>query len=183
MRTCKSSLDSTLTLCRAVRLRPSAQVTAEPERFPEPSVGSGLSSPQATKEPEKLVQLTHILPPHMQSFLAYRGFIAAVSIIMAFSGDLAVKESDCQCRRLGFYPWVRKIPWRRKWQLPPVFLPGKSLGQRSLAGYSPWGHKRVGHDLVTKQQYLLFNPFCQGEDCFNMYQHTRFVTLYVLFLY
>ena len=34
-----------------------------------------------------------------------------------------------------------------------VFLPGKSLGQRSLAGYSPWGHKRFGHDLVTKQQH------------------------------
>ena len=35
--------------------------------------------------------------------------------------------------------WVGKIPWRRKWQTTPVFLPGKSLGQRSLAGYSPWG--------------------------------------------
>ena len=34
----------------------------------------------------------------------------------------------------------------------PVFLPGKSNGQRRLAGYSPWGHKRVGHDLVSKQQ-------------------------------
>ena len=41
----------------------------------------------------------------------------------------------------GFYLWVRKIPWRRKWQPTPVFLPGKSHGQRSLAGYSPWGHK------------------------------------------
>ena len=34
---------------------------------------------------------------------------------------------------------VRKIPWRRKWQPTPVFLPGKSHGQRSLVGYSPWG--------------------------------------------
>ena len=34
-----------------------------------------------------------------------------------------------------------KIPWRRKWQPTPVFLPGASHGQRSLAGYSPWGHK------------------------------------------
>ena len=46
-----------------------------------------------------------------------------------------------QCRRLGFNPWVRKIPWRRKWQPPPVFLPGKIYGQKSLVGYSPWGHK------------------------------------------
>ena len=41
----------------------------------------------------------------------------------------------------GFNPWVRKISWRRKWQPSPVFLPGKSHGQRSLVGYSPWGRK------------------------------------------
>ena len=46
-----------------------------------------------------------------------------------------------QCGRLGFDPWVRKIPWRRNWQPTPVFLPGKSHGQRSLVDYSPWGHK------------------------------------------
>ena len=54
---------------------------------------------------------------------------------------LSAKESTCQCRKLGFNPWVRKIPWRRKWQPTQVFLPEKSHGQRSLAGYSPWGHK------------------------------------------
>ena len=41
----------------------------------------------------------------------------------------------------GFDPWVGKIPWRRKWQPTPVFLPGESRRQRNLAGYSPWGHK------------------------------------------
>ena len=46
-----------------------------------------------------------------------------------------------QCRRPRFNSWVGKIPWRRKWQSTPVFLPGKSHGQRSLAAYSPWGHK------------------------------------------
>ena len=46
-----------------------------------------------------------------------------------------------QCRRPGFNPWVRKIPWRRKWQPTPVPLPGKLHGQRSLVGYSPWGHR------------------------------------------
>ena len=40
-------------------------------------------------------------------------------------------------------PQVGKIPWRRKWQPTPVFLPGEFHGQRSLAGYSPWGHKEV----------------------------------------
>ena len=41
-----------------------------------------------------------------------------------------------QCRRLGFDPWVGKIPWSRAWQPTPVFLPGKSHEQRSLEGYS-----------------------------------------------
>ena len=54
-------------------------------------------------------------------------------------------ESACRCRRRGFDPWVWKILWSRKWQPTPVFLPGKSHGQRSLASYSPWGC-RVGHD-------------------------------------
>ena len=47
------------------------------------------------------------------------------------------KESACQCRGHKFDPWVGKIPWRRKWQCTPVFLPGESPGQQSLAGYSP----------------------------------------------
>ena len=46
-----------------------------------------------------------------------------------------------QCRRPGFDPRVRKIPWRRKWQSTPVLLPEKSHGQRRLVGYSPWGRK------------------------------------------
>ena len=41
---------------------------------------------------------------------------------------LSSQESTCQYRRLGFNPWVRKIPWRSKWQPTPVFLPGKSYG-------------------------------------------------------
>ena len=51
-----------------------------------------------------------------------------------------------------FSPRVRKIPWIRKWQPTTVFLYGKSHGQRSLAGHSPWGCKRVRYDLATKQQ-------------------------------
>ena len=47
-----------------------------------------------------------------------------------------------QCGRPGFHPWVRKVPWRRAWQPTSVFLPGKAHGWRSLAGYSPWGHKK-----------------------------------------
>ena len=56
------------------------------------------------------------------------------------------EESAYQCRRYkrhGFDPWVRKIPWSRKQQPAPVFLSGKSHGQRSLEGYSPWGRKEL----------------------------------------
>ena len=46
-----------------------------------------------------------------------------------------------QCRRPGLNPWVGKIPWKRKWQLTPIFLPRESHGQRSLASHNPWGRK------------------------------------------
>ena len=67
-----------------------------------------------------------------------------------FPGGSVVKESLCRYRRCEFDPWVRKIPWRRKWQPTPVFLSGKSRGQRSLAATVHGSHQRVGHDLVTK---------------------------------
>ena len=52
-------------------------------------------------------------------------------------------------KRCGFNVWVGKIPWRRKWQPTPVFLPGKSHGQRSLAGCSPWGPAESDTTRVT----------------------------------
>ena len=85
---------------------------------------------------------------------------------------LGGKESVCQCRRLKFNPWVRKISCWRKWQAPPVILPGKSHGQQSLVGYSR-GRNTVGHDLVTKQQNNwfingvvrhFFRPFFYGKN-------------------
>ena len=63
---------------------------------------------------------------------------------MGFPGGTVGKESACQSRRhkrQRFIPWVRKIPWRRKWQLALVFLSREFHRQRSLAGPSPWGHK------------------------------------------
>ena len=53
---------------------------------------------------------------------------------LGFSGGASGKESACQCRRCRFNPW-------RKWQTTPVYLPGKFHGQRSLVGYSLWGHE------------------------------------------
>ena len=64
----------------------------------------------------------------------------------ALAGGASGKEPACQCRRHkrhGFKLWVRKISWRRKGQSTPVFLPGKFHENRSLVGYSPWGHKEL----------------------------------------
>ena len=55
-------------------------------------------------------------------------------------------------RPVSFTAAYAVTQWKRKWQRVSVFLPGKSHGQWSLAGCSPWGCKRVGHDLMTKQQ-------------------------------
>ena len=56
---------------------------------------------------------------------------------------LEVKNTPANAgqKKLVFNPRVGKIPWRRAWQPTPVFLPGESHGERSLEGYSPWGHK------------------------------------------
>ena len=66
-----------------------------------------------------------------------------VYVYLGFPCDLkSKKKKNLQCRRSGFHdPWIWKIPWSREWQHIQVFLPGKFHGQRSLVGYSPWGHK------------------------------------------
>ena len=58
-------------------------------------------------------------------------------------GDSAVKNLPAmqEPKEMLFNPWVQKIPWREG--NPPVFLPGESNGQRSLAGYSPWGRREL----------------------------------------
>ena len=58
---------------------------------------------------------------------------------MGFPGGSASKESICNMGVLGSVPGLG--PWRREWLPIPVFLPGEFHGQRSLAGYSPWGCK------------------------------------------
>jgi len=74
----------------------------------------------------------HVYPSVHHLFLMYTN-------IQGFLGGASSKEHTCQCRRhkrCGFDAWIRKIPWRRKWQPTSVFLPGESHGQRSLAGYT-----------------------------------------------
>ena len=80
------------------------------------------------------------------------------------------KESAYQCRRRGFSPWMGKIPWRRAWQPSPELLPGESRGQRSLAGYSPWGHKELDttetteHAHTHSQGVINLSSLCTKED-------------------
>ena len=67
-------------------------------------------------------------------------FLGIHSFADLITGGISGKEPACQFRilkRCWFDPWVGKIPWRRAWQLTPVFLPGESCGQRSLVGYGP----------------------------------------------
>ena len=62
-----------------------------------------------------------------------------------------VKKTHLRCRKCEFDPWVVKIPWRREWQLTPVFLPGESHGQRSLVGSQSMGSQRVRHRLIEDE--------------------------------
>ena len=69
-----------------------------------------------------------------------------------------------------FNPWSGKMPWRRKWPPTPVFLPGKSHGQRSLVGYSPRGHResdtteQAGTDRKASQSTVLPPELCDVDD-------------------
>ena len=88
---------------------------------------------------------------------------------MDFPGDASGKEHTYQCRtckRLGFNPWVGKFPWRRAWQPTPVFLPGESCGQRSLAGYSPMSC-RVRLTEMTEHLYSKKN--CRRKFVFCLF--------------
>ena len=91
------------------------------------------------------------------------------------------KDSSRWCRRHrrhGFNPWVGKIPWRRERQPPPVLLPEKYHGQRSLAGYSPWGHW-FGHKWACTHVFdwlFLKCPFKDfiGGDSFTVRSRGRY---------
>ena len=84
----------------------------------------------------------------MEVMRSHCSYVMMISLRIYKSGNisdglllrLSSKESACKAGD-GFDPWVRKIPWRREWLPSAVFLPGESHGQRSLVGYSLWGHK------------------------------------------
>ena len=97
----------------------------------------------------------YVCVPPLQDLTSYQGYLLAFdlgslanNLVSIFEGgypggsDGKKKKKIClQCRRPRFHPWVRKIHCRREWLPTPVYLPREFYGQRSLAGYSPWGHK------------------------------------------
>ena len=96
------------------------------------------------------------MQPNMAGIWQECNFYTSVGIRLCWW--LGGKESACQCRRPGFDPWVRKIPWRRKWQPTPVFLPGNLIEE-------PGGLQSMwSHDLATTQQQGLH--ICQEVEWF-----------------
>ena len=70
------------------------------------------------------------------TYMRWWMFIQLIVVIISWCMDV---KSFAVCLKPGFYPWVRKIHWRRKWQFTLVLVPGKSHGERSLVGCCPWG--------------------------------------------
>ena len=86
---------------------------------------------------------------------------------MGFPSGTSGKEPACQCwrhKRCGFNPWVGKIPWNRKWQPTPVFLPEESHGQRNLLDNSPWGHKESDMTKCIHTYFIIMAIFLIVES-------------------
>ena len=117
--------------------------------FPGPTCPSSLTLHSYFSAPKLL--------PHILALSSQSIFCKTLEIWLGFPGGSVVKNPPANAnrhRRWGFDPWVGKIPWRRKWQLTPVFLPEKSCGQRSLVGYRPQGHKE-SDTWVNEHAYSL----------------------------
>ena len=117
-------------------------------------------------------------------------FYFLVNSTMGFPGGSGSKESACNAVRPRFDLWFRKISWRREWLPTPVVLPGKSHGQKTLVGYSPWGCKeldmndhththKLSHTcklflkdsqkyLLSRWFYMIVNPPCFHKQKFHV---------------
>ena len=100
-----------------------------------------------------LLYLTQISTNTILEILLFDISLSTAHISLGGSDD---KASTYSTGDLSLIPAAGRFPWRRKWQPTPVFLPWKSHGgRRRLVACSPWGRRRVGHNLVTKQQQVL----------------------------
>ena len=137
--------------------------------------------------------------PIVNNILYTSKFVKRVDIILHVSYQAQTVKSLPAKQKTQVWSRIGKIPWRREWLLTPVIFPGEFHGQRSLVGYSPWSHKRAGHDWVTstftfntlhkaarKQQdtekllevfYLLAWLWWWYHRCFHM---SKLINLYTL---
>ena len=140
---------------------------------------------RAKVRPEVLMRVLSPVSPHPASSFPPLVHTQAFTVLSArasrpfsmlwtpqgITGGSVVKNHpphpSSQCRRRGFHPWGGDIPWRRKWQPIPVFLPGKSHGQRSLAGYSPWCCKSVRCNWACTQAFIVLS-LCKASWAFSM---------------
>ena len=96
---------------------------------------------------------SHCNSAHLSSTFYY----LLATLYLGFPSGTGVKGMQSRrCKRPGFNPWVGKIPWGRKWQPIPGFLPEKLHGQKSLVGYSRWGRKELATTNSTQILYLVF---------------------------
>ena len=82
----------------------------------------------------------------------WREMVPHILVSRGFPGGSSGKETTCHAgdvTDLGLLPGLGRFPWRRAWQPTPVFFPGESHEQRSLAGYSPWGRTELNTTEVT----------------------------------
>ena len=123
----------------------------KPEIFPQALISPYTSQPQAKSF---LPRLTAPLLHFLTRLSALKGqWFQAIPLVAQWKRICLPTRRHRSC---GFEPWVRKIPWRRKWQHTPVFLSGKSNGQRRLVGYGPWGLKESGTTECTQVLQLYF---------------------------
>ena len=88
-------------------------------------------------------------------------FFSLKIFIGGFLGGSAGKESACQCRTCAVNPWVKKIPWRRKWQSTPVFLPGESPWTEEPGGLQSMGSQTAGHNWAHSTRPVQGQTLCQ----------------------
>ena len=109
------------------------------------------------------------------SLVAASGVFSLVAVLRVLTaGASAVARASLAAQTGKCLPAMQetrvgKIPWRRKWQPTPVFLPEKSHGQRSLVDYSPWGHKEF--DTTEQLHSLLLQSTCSGLHGLQDLQH------------
>ena len=111
----------------------------------------GVTWVSAPKSDSNCLRVRHLLTGRRLGYWLVKQFLPS-----PFGLPGGSDSKECLQCRLGFYPWVGKIPWRRAWQPTPVFMPGESPWTEEPGGLQSTGSKGVRHDWVTKPSTELF---------------------------